>query len=795
MAKEEIGFNVTVGGVEKSISSFKDLKEAIKAAQDEQIAMSLKFGSTSAETVNATKKVNDLKDKIDDLNDSSKTLKGTGFEMLKGGFAQVEEGLMNLDFDKVKTGLVSMVEGFKSMGSQAMAAFKGIKGAIAATGIGLLVIALGTIYAYWDDIKGVVDGLTPELKKQNELAAERVKLADKALEDAQLEENALRLQGKTEKEILLIKEANLKKAIESRISAIKQAEETKQSQIDASERNKNILEGIIKFVSVPIVALLQGIDSIGSAFGKNFGLAKGFTSGLAKLVFDPDKVKADNEAEVAANKLKLQQLESQLAGNSLAINAIDKKTNEDKVKNANDAAKQKLLIELELQGKLQDLQTELIYDEREKEEKILAIKYEAERKSLISKGANIETLKALDDLYGKQKGDILDKYLKIEDDKAINIINKTKEINANLIDDEEEKALKILEIKNKLDRDALLNTLQRNKETNVLTEESNNLLIAFDKQYLKQKGDLQETFEKQKVSKYLSRLESEYQLESQRLTNQGKNLQEGSQAEEENNANKVKLEKKHLKEIYDINIANAELLGLDTTDLKNKYLKETEALEDAARERKKAKEKKLQQDIVDSVNIAAQTTLSVQKTLSDTYYMKETQKINKLYADKLKNVKQGSKEETKILEQKEKDEKNLARKQFETQKKFNRASAILNGILGLGAIFAVPDPTLGIVSAIRAAALVATTAANISQINATEFDEGGSSAGAIPKPEEVPDTKKEAPAIYGPGQGQSTTFSGNQNNSFGPVKAYVVETENRSTTNRVNKLVSESTYG
>ena len=781
MAKEEIGFNVTVEGTEKSISSFKDLKEAIKAAQDEQIAMSLKFGSTSAETVNATKKVNDLKDKIDDLNDSSKTLKGTGFEMLKGGFAQVEEGLMNLDFDKVKTGLVSMVEGFKSMGSQAMAAFKGIKGAIAATGIGLLVIALGTIYAYWDDIKGLVDGLTPELKKQNELAAERVKLADKALQDATLEENSLRLQGKTEKEILLIKEANLKTAIKAQIAAIETAEQTKQSQIDAAQRNKDILQGLINFVSIPITALLYGIDLAGKAFGKDFGLAEGFTGGLAKLAFDPDKVKADNEAEVAANKLKLQQLESQLAGNSLAINAIDKKTNEDKVKNANDAAKEKLLIELELQGKLQDLQTELIYDEQEKEEKILAIKYEAEKKALISKGANNELLKALDDVYGKQKRDITDKYLKIEDDKAINIINKSKEINANLIEDEEEKALKILEIKNKLDRDALLNTLQRNKETHVLTEESNNLLIAFDKQYLKQKGDLQETFEKQKLSKYLSNLESGYQLELQRAG--------------DNDDKKLELQKAHLKEIYDINIANAELLGLDTTDLKNKYLQETEALEDAARERKKAKEKQLQQDILESVNIAAQTALSVQKTLSDTYYLKESQKNNKLYADKLKNVRQGSKEEKAILEQKAADEKDLARKQFETQKKFNRASAILNGILGIGAIFAIPDPTLGILSAIRAVALVATTAANIAAINATQFDEGGATAGGIPAAADASPTTSQAPAIYGPGQGQSTTFSGNQNNNFAPVKAYVVETENRSTTNRVNKLVSESTYG
>ena len=715
MATEKIGIEVEVKGAEKSISSFKDLKEAIKAAKNEQLAMSEKFGATSAEATASAKKIAELKDKIDDLNDSSKTLKGTGFEMLKGGFAQVQEGLMNLDFDKVKMGLTAMSSGFVSMGRSAMTALQGIKGAIAATGIGLLVIALGVIYAYWDDIKGLVDGLTPELKKQNELAAERVKLADKTLQNAQLEENSLRLQGKTEKEILLIKEANLKTAIKAQIAAIETAEQTKQSQIDAAQRNKDILQGLIAFVNAPITLLLKGIDLAGKAFGKDFGLVEGFTGGLAKLAFDPDKVKADSEAEIAANKLKLKQLESQLAGNSLAIRAIDTKTAEDKKKlldqgskDSKEAVEKQVDHQVELQGKLKELQTQLIADEQQKEQTILKNKFLADQQDLYNKGANAELLKALNDNFEKDKLEISNKFKKIKEDK---------------------------------DKDD-------------------------DKKELQTK---------------LSNLESGYQLELQRAG--------------DNDAKKLELQKAHLAEVYNINIANADLLGLDTTDLTNKYLKETEALEDAARERKKAKEKKLQQDIVESVNIAAQTTLSVQKTLSDTYYLKESQKNNKLYADKLKNVRQGSKEEKAILEQKAADEKDLARKQFETQKKFNRASAILNGILGLGAIFAVPDPTLGILSAIRAVALVATTAANIAAINATQFDEGGATAGGIPAAADASPTTSQAPAIYGPGQGQSTTFSGNQNNNFAPVKAYVVETENRSTTNRVNKLVSESTYG
>ena len=673
MATEKIGIEVEVKGAEKSISSFKDLKTAIKAAKDEQIAMSEKFGASSVEATNAAKKIAELKDKVEDLNDSSKSLKGTGFEMLKQGFGQVREGLMNLDFDKVKTGITAMGSGFVSMGKAAMTALQGIKGAIAATGIGLLVIALGTIYAYWDDIKGVVDGLTPELKKQNEIANENLKTQQDKLNAISGQENILKLQGKTEREILQIKIKQTNEAIAASDIAIAQAEQTKIAQVEASQRNKNILQGIINFISDPITSLLRGIDIAGKAFGKDFGLAASFekSSSISTFFFDPEEVASEGDKAIAEAKAINAKLKNDRAGLQLSINAIDtkavennKKANEDKVKNAKDAADKELQNQVELQAKLLELRTQLIKDEELKEQTILKNKFLADQQDLYNKGANAELLKALNDNFEQDKSVISDKYLKIKQDKEAEA--KAKE------QADADKAIAIIE------------EAERKKEQ----------------------------------------------------------------------------------------------------------------LEDAARERKLAKEKKLQQDILESVNIAAQTALSVQKTLSDTYYLKETQKVNKLYRDKLKNVVQGSKEEKAILEQKAADEKDLARKQFETQKKFNRASAILNGILGIGAIFAVPDPSFGILSAIRVGALAISTAANIAAINATQFDEGGASAGGIPAAETSAPTTSQAPSIYGPGQGgQSTTFTGNQNNNFAPVKAYVVETENRSTTNRVNKLVSESTYG
>ena len=102
--KNEIAFDLEVKGVEQSIESVKDLKNAIKAAKDEQLKAAETFGIASKEFTNASKAVADLKDKVEDLNDATKSVKGSGVESVGESFSQLGEGLKNLDLDKVKTG-------------------------------------------------------------------------------------------------------------------------------------------------------------------------------------------------------------------------------------------------------------------------------------------------------------------------------------------------------------------------------------------------------------------------------------------------------------------------------------------------------------------------------------------------------------------------------------------------------------------------------------------------------------------------------------------------------------------
>jgi hypothetical protein len=81
----------------------------------------------------------------------------------------------------------------------------------------------------------------------------------------------------------------------------------------------------------PITLLLHGIDLAGKAFGKDFGLAKGFSGSIAGLLFDPDKVAADVDSSIEESKKGLRALENASAGHKLAINNINKEADQKEI--------------------------------------------------------------------------------------------------------------------------------------------------------------------------------------------------------------------------------------------------------------------------------------------------------------------------------------------------------------------------------------------------------------------------------------------------------------------------------
>jgi hypothetical protein len=356
----------TFEDVEKNTKSLKaQLREAITEVQQ----MNEKFGETSKEAINAAKRAAELKDKIEDANDAVQAFKGEGtflatskaLSSVASGFGAVQGamGLIGVESEDVQeqllkvqsamaladglAGLEDAGRSFKQLKAVAIDAFKGIKTAIGSTGIGLLVIALGTIYAYWDDIKEAVSGVSEEQKKLNADSQKNVNLQNEKLKTIGAQDNILKLQGKSEKEILAIKIKQTDEAILATEINQKNQIQTNKLAVEGAQRNYELLKSYIDFVSTPlrflyktgaesingIIDLLNKIPGINIKSKLDETLGDKAADYLTKLGFDPEQVKADGEATIKESQQVLTQLKNDRAGYRLAINDINKKEAKD----------------------------------------------------------------------------------------------------------------------------------------------------------------------------------------------------------------------------------------------------------------------------------------------------------------------------------------------------------------------------------------------------------------------------------------------------------------------------------
>jgi hypothetical protein len=180
--------NSNLGQTEQAVTS---LRSELRKAQAEVAAMSDKFGAASKEAIEAAKRAAELKDRIGDAKDLTDAFNPDAkFKALAGaaniaaGALSGFEGAMGLvgvqseeaqqAILKVQSALAlsqgldvlqQIPDTFRNIKAVAVNAFGAIKGAIGATGIGLLVVALGALYANWDALKKLVGDSIPALKE------------------------------------------------------------------------------------------------------------------------------------------------------------------------------------------------------------------------------------------------------------------------------------------------------------------------------------------------------------------------------------------------------------------------------------------------------------------------------------------------------------------------------------------------------------------------------------------------------------------------------------------------------
>ena len=204
MAEKKITLDLEIkkGNAEKTA---KSIKQELREAKEEAFALSRKFGELSPEAVAATKKLAGLRDEMEDLNKAVQGLNPDKFARLSTltngvvrGFqaaqgAAVLFGKTGEDIEKsiaklqATMALADGVQGvmdarkqFSSFFQEVVTGYKKMivavngfstasKIALAATGIGLIVVALASIVAYWEEITVAIQGANSEQAKSQKL--------------------------------------------------------------------------------------------------------------------------------------------------------------------------------------------------------------------------------------------------------------------------------------------------------------------------------------------------------------------------------------------------------------------------------------------------------------------------------------------------------------------------------------------------------------------------------------------------------------------------------------------------
>jgi hypothetical protein len=342
--------------LEKSTKTLKAQYAELKKQQDQFDPGTEKFNELS-------QKMGELKDRMNDAAEAVKGNTGPAIEGARASFGMLGEQMLNLDFEGVaqSINLVSgniarikpadFANGFKAIGMAGVNAFKAIGQVIIANPLLAVAGALIAIAMNFDKIIKYIPALEKGLTGINEQDRESLRISKakaeaskKTIENFDLQTNALRLQGKTEKEILNLKMTQLKIAIEDRRNQITLSEKQAQVQIETAHRNKDILEGIMSWINKPILFLLNTIDDVSKAMGKgSAGLADKYNAWTTQMVFDTNEIEAALAKNIQENKDALDKMTSDYDGLQLEIKKIDAdaaKAKNDKSQAAKDKAKQ-----------------------------------------------------------------------------------------------------------------------------------------------------------------------------------------------------------------------------------------------------------------------------------------------------------------------------------------------------------------------------------------------------------------------------------------------------------------------
>lgn len=263
-------------GVKEGINLFVQQKELIKQLKNELLGLeegteeyNVKLGELAdaqfkLKDMNelASRSANDLGEKIATCTRIASGM-ASGFGAVKGAMAAFGIESENLDKTMVQLqGVIAMVQGlqglegltkdFSILKIQFAENIKGVKGfisglsgvkkAIMATGIGLLVVALGTLIAYWQDIVKWLGLANDEKERAQKAAAGLSKEYDKLNAELDHNINLQKADGKTTKEVLEYKKKSIDEQIANEERKIREYETLSKREQKLYKESKETIE-------------------------------------------------------------------------------------------------------------------------------------------------------------------------------------------------------------------------------------------------------------------------------------------------------------------------------------------------------------------------------------------------------------------------------------------------------------------------------------------------------------------------------------------------------------------------
>ena len=342
--------NQTAAAADNTAQGFSSAKAELRALQQQLLQMD----QTSEAFKVASARAAELKDNISDLSAEISANAGNAFEGLSNNIGLFGSRLMDLDLAGAGQALknmgtnVSRID-FKTLQKEVgglVSGFASLAKAIISNPILLLAGAVAAIIANFDDLiklfpsveKGLT-GINEQERQSLALSKAKADASQKAYENIDKQANILKLQGKSEREILNIKIKALETAIADRKAQLAITEKQAITQVQTAKRNREILEGIIRFLTAPLQLLLTAVDKIAEYVGVDSKLAEGFTDLAAGLLIDPQELETELNKTIEENKAAIATMENDYAGLKLSVKEMDKKAADDRkaaIKKEND---------------------------------------------------------------------------------------------------------------------------------------------------------------------------------------------------------------------------------------------------------------------------------------------------------------------------------------------------------------------------------------------------------------------------------------------------------------------------